>query len=274
MASCSDVCMFATEPELRLLFSLLTRSRSTRRWRSAISTMGADRPFSPGALVCPGKAAFAMAEYCGGPYISVNDNTDDKDPWIRDNTSNKYKVITSGIVISTLEDAWLLEEVEREPKLELLDILSVLADRERSWPSRRATLRKASRIDCNKICFSSCSFKRSAMVLLEASSAWLRSFSKRWIFVRTDSISGLVRDLGAMLRSSRNSCSFSWMRSNRSLSDSLWPGAILSSSSAIFCCKYCKCFLASSYCSLVLAISARRVPIGAASPVDPLKTKH
>ena len=39
-------------------------------------------------------------------------------------------------------------------------------------------------------------------------------------------------DLGVMERSSRSSCSFSWMRSNLSLSDSKVPGDILSSRAA------------------------------------------
>ena len=58
-----------TELEFMLLFSLLARSRSTRRCKSAMLTTGVlDNPLSPGVLAWPGKeAALAMAEYCGGP---------------------------------------------------------------------------------------------------------------------------------------------------------------------------------------------------------------
>ena len=93
-------------------------------------------------------------------------------------------------------------------------------------------LRNQSLSCCNSICLSSCNLNLSAMHLFESSMALLKSLSSLLISVLMLAISVSDRDLGVIERSSRRSCSFSWMRSNLSLSDSKVPGDILSSRAA------------------------------------------
>ena len=93
-------------------------------------------------------------------------------------------------------------------------------------------LRNQSLSCCNSICLSSCNLNLSAMHLFESSMALLKSLSSLLISVRMLAISVSDLDLGVIERSSRRSCSFSWIRSNLSLSDSKVPGDILSSRAA------------------------------------------
>ena len=102
----------------------------------------------------------------------------------------------------------------------------------RNWDSNCDMLRNQSLSCCNSICLSSCNLNLSAMHLFESSMALLKSLSSLLISVRMLAISVSDLDLGVIERSSRRSCSFSWMRSNLSLSDSKVPGDILSSRAA------------------------------------------
>ena len=83
-----------------------------------------------------------------------------------------------------------------------------------SWDSRYVVCLVAS-ANCDMMRdFSSVSLILSAICLLESSWAATRSRSSCLMRVLTPSISSWLRPLGLILRSSRSSCSFSWISSN------------------------------------------------------------
>lgn len=161
--------------------------------------------------------------------------------------------------LHTLLEAWL--EL-REASEELEEMLNVLADKDLSRLSNEAILFSASLRFCKRFCFSSWSLSRSVIFFLAISAALLRSFSSLWIswWIPAISWSGLF--FGQILRSSRRSCSFSWKRRRRSLSDSTSPGSILSSNSDNRRCICCTSFRLASYSNLSFAISANLAPSG------------
>lgn len=123
-------------------------------------------------------------------------------------------------------------------------------------------LLSASRRFWSSVCFSSWSLNRSVIFFFAISAALLRSFSSLWISWWIPAISWRGLFLGQMLLSSRSSCSFSWKRSRRSLSDSTSPGSILSSSSDSRRWMCCTSLLRESYSNLSFAISANLAPNG------------
>ena len=102
-------------------------------------------------------------------------------------------------------------------------------ERRRNWDSSCDMVRNQSLSCWRSNCFSSCNLNLSAMHRFESSIALPRSLSNLLISDLILAISVSDLDLGVIERNSRSSCSFSWIRSNRSLSDSNVPGEILSS---------------------------------------------
>ena len=116
-----------------------------------------------------------------------------------------------------LEEAW---EEEREPREEEEDMERVEAERSLSWDSRADTLHIVSTNCWCSSCFSSWIFSLSAMHLFDTSMALSKSPFNLRISLSTSSISDLERFLELMERNSLSNCSFSWISSSRSLSDS------------------------------------------------------
>ena len=60
------------------------------------------------------------------------------------------------VKLRPLDNDPLLDEVDNEPKLELLDTEEVDAERDFNWDSSDVIVLKASHNSCSNICFSSC----------------------------------------------------------------------------------------------------------------------